>query len=166
MFMKAVNAAVASDAKPVFVVTGYRNDEMEQYLEKLDVNVLYNPAFASGIRTSINLGLRSVPSSCDGAILLPADMPYITETEINKLINKFDKTKEKQVCVLSNKGVKSNPVLWSKALYHKADIVPENAGMRAVFVEHADYTKQIEVKDKKKLVDVNLPSDVREFADN
>ena len=166
LFMKAVNAAIASEAKPVFVVTGYRNEEMEQYLAKLDINILYNPAFASGIKTSINLGLKSVPSSCDGAILLPADMPYITETEINKLISKFDKTQEKQVCVLSNKGVKSNPVLWSKSLYHKADIVPENAALRAVFVEHADYTKQIEIKDKKKLVDVNLPSDVTDFADN
>lgn len=163
MFLRAVNAAIASKAKPVFVVTGYRHEEMEEWLDKLDVNVLYNPSYASGIKTSIAMGLKSVPSSCDGAILLPADMPYIEAGELNKLIGKFDRTAEKQVCMLANKGIKSNPVLWSRALYDKADIVPENAAMRAVFVEHADYTKTVEVKDIKKLRDVNFPNDIEEF---
>jgi molybdenum cofactor cytidylyltransferase len=164
MFMHAINSAIASDAKPVFVVTGYRHEEMEEYLEKIDVNVLYNPSYASGIKTSINMGLRAIPSSCDGAILLPADMPYISAADINKLINKFDKNFEKQVCMYSNKGVKSNPILWSKSLYEKADIVPDNAMTRVVFVEHADYTKTIETKDKKKLLDINYPNDVEEFS--
>ncbi len=164
MFMHTVNAAIASDAKPIFIITGYRNEEMEEYLEKIDINVLYNPSYTSGIKTSINMGLRAIPSSCDGAILLPADMPYIGASDINKLINKFDKNIEKQVCMFTHKGVKSNPILWSKCLYDKADIVPENAMIRAVFVEHADYTKTIETKDNKKLLDINFPNDVEEFA--
>ena len=164
LFMYAVNAAIASDAKPVFVVIGHRNEEMEEYLEKLDVNVLYNPSFASGVKTSINLGLKSIPSSCDGAILLPADMPNITASDINKLINKFDKNQEKQVCLLANKGIKSNPILWSRSLYDRADIVPENSHLRAVFVEHADYTNIVEIRDKKKLLDINFPNDVKEFS--
>ena len=163
LFLRAVNAAIASKARPVFVVTGYRHEELEEWLDKLDVNVLYNPAYASGIRTSIAMGLKSVPSSCDGAILLPADMPNIEAADLNKLIAKFDKTSDKQVCLLAHKGVKSNPVLWSKSLYDQADIVPENAAMRAVFVEHADYTKVTEIKDAKKLRDVNFPNDVEEF---
>lgn len=163
LFLKAVYAAIASKARPVFVVTGYRHEELEEWLEKLDVNVLYNPSYTTGIRTSIAMGLKSVPSSCDGAILLPADMPGVEASDLNKLITKFDKTADKQLCVLTHKGVKSNPVLWSKSLYDKADIVPENAAMRAVFVEHADYTKAIEIKDAKKLRDVNFPNDVEEF---
>lgn len=164
LFLHAVNAAIASNARPVFVVTGYRHEEMDEWLDKLDINVLYNPSYVSGIKTSVNMGLRSIPSSCDGAVLLPADMPNISAAEINKLINKFDKTAEKQVCLLTNKGIKSNPVLWSKSLYDKADIVPENAQLRAVFVEHADYTKTVEIKDKKKLLDVNFPNDIEEFS--
>lgn len=164
LFMKAVNAAVASNAKPVFVVTGFRHEETEEWLDKLDVNILYNPAFASGIRTSIDMGLKSVPLSCDGAILLPADMPNITAADLNKLIDKFDKTAEKQLCLLAHKGVKANPVLWSRSLYDQADIVPENASTRVVFAEHADYTKTVDVKDKKKLFDVNFPNDVKTFA--
>lgn len=164
MFMHAVNAAIASEARPVFIVTGYRNDEMEEWLEKIDINVLYNPAYASGIKTSISMGLKAIPSSCDGAILLPADMPYIGASELNKIIKKFDKTAEKQLCIFTNKGIKNNPILWSKSLFDKADIVPDNAKYRAVFVEHADYTNTVEIKDTKKLLDINYPNDIEEFV--
>ena len=58
----------------------------------------------------------------------------------------------------------SNPVLWSRSLYDKADIVPENAQIRVIFAEHADYTQTLEVRDKKKLFDVNFPNDVKIFA--
>ena len=164
LFMRAVKAAIASNARPVFVITGYRHEEMEEWLDKYDVNVLYNPSYTSGIKTSISLGLKSVPSSCDGAILLPADMPNIKAADLNKLINKFDTKQDKQICLLSNYGIKSNPILWSKSLYDHADIVPENSQMRTIFVGHSDYIKTVEIKDKKKLLDVNYPSDVKNFA--
>ncbi len=164
LFMRAVNTAIASNARPVFVVTGYRHEELEEWLNKLDVNVLYNPSYASGVKTSIDMGLKSVPSSCDGAILLPADMPNITAAELNKLINKFDKKEEKQLCLITHKGIKHNPVLWSKSLYDKADLVPENSAFRVVFAEHADYTQTVEIKDKNKLLDITYSNDVKEYA--
>lgn len=160
LFMKTVNAAVASDAKPVFVITGYHDEEMAEYLDKVDVNVIYNPAYRSGIKTSIDLGLKSVPGFCDGAMLIPADMPNLTAADLNKLIASFKQGKERQISVFAHKGIKSNPVIWSKELYQKADVVPENAHLRPVFMEHADYTNVVDVRNKGKLLDVNFPSDI------
>ena len=164
MFMHSVNAAIASQAKPVFVITGHRHEELEEWLVKLDVNVIYNPAFASGVKTSIRLGLKAMPSSCDGALLIPADMPNLGAAEINKLIAKFDTSKDKQLVFFTHKGVKQNPLIWSKSLYDKADLVPENSEFRVVFAEHADYAKAVELKDASKLLDINFPNDVKEYA--
>ena len=61
-------------------------------------------------------------------------------------------------------GVKKNPVLWSKALYPQADIVPENADIRPVFVEHSDYLTLLEEKDADKFIDVNFPSDLEKLS--
>lgn len=160
LFMKAVNAAIASEANPVFVITGYHDEEMADYLDKVDVNVIYNPAYRSGVKTSLELGLKSVPGFCDGAMIIPADMPNLSSADLNKLIASFKKGQEKQLSLFAYKGVKSNPVIWSKALYGKADIVPENAHLRPVFMEHADYTNIVELKDAGKLLDVNYPSDL------
>ena len=163
LFMKAVNAAIASDACPVFVITGYQHEQMSEYLDNLDVNVIYNSAYRSGIKTSLDLGLKSVPDFCDGAMILPADMPNLTGADLNKLINSFKKGKDKQISLFAHKGIKSNPIIWSKSLYDKADVVPENTDVRPVFMEHADYTNVVELKDKNKLLDVNFPSDIEKI---
>ncbi len=164
LFIHAVKAAIASNARPVFVVIGHRAEEMEEYLSRYDINVLYNPSYSSGIRTSIDMGLKSVPSSCDGAILLPADMPNITGDDINKMISSFDKTQEKQICLFAHKGMRSNPILWSRSLYSKADIVPENSHTRITLAEHYDYIKTINIKDADKLKDINFVGELKEYC--
>lgn len=164
LFIKALQTAVRSKASPVFLVTGYQADLMEEYLDNIDVNVLYNSGFRSGIKTSIALGIKSVPSFCDGAILIPADMPNISEEHINNMIKTFKKGKGKQVIISTFEGKKINPIIWSKELYEFADIVPENAHLRPVFVEFADYTKTIEIKDKKEALDITYPLDLEEYA--
>ena len=165
LFMKSLKSAIASDAKPIFVITGHNHDEVEEYLKDYDVNIVYNRAYETGVQSSINAGIKSIPASCDGAILLPADMPNITAQDINKLIAKFDKNDEKSICVYTHKGIKSNPILWSKSLYSKAQIIPENAHMRAVLMEHNDYIKTIETKDDKKLLDINYPNQLKEYCE-
>ena len=164
LFMKALQAAVKSKASPVFLITGYQADLMEEYLDKVDVNVLYNSGYRSGIKTSISMGIKSVPSFCDGAILIPADMPNITKEHIDNMIKNFKKGKGKQVIMSMCEGKKINPIIWSKELYDFADIVPENAHLRPVFVEFADYTKTIEIKDKKEALDITYPLDLEEYA--
>ena len=166
LFMKSIKAAISSDAKPIFVITGHNHDEIEEYIKDYDINIVYNRAYETGVQSSINAGIKSMPASCDGAILFPADMPNITAQEINKLIAKFDKNKEKMICVFSHKGVKSNPLLWSKSLYSKAQIIPENAHMRPVLIEHNDYIKNIEIKDKSKLLDIDFLSQLKEYCES
>ena len=164
LFLRAVEAAVKSKANPVFVVTGNQAAAMEEFLEDIDVNVIYNPAYRAGVKTSLNLGLKSVPAFCDGALLLPADMPNVDAKFIDKMIASFNKKQEKQLCIASWKGVKHNPVIWSKALYGVADLVPENADLRPVFMEHEDYTTLVEAPSAETLWDVTYVSDVEKLT--
>lgn len=160
LFLKSVKAAVKSLASPVFVITGNNHEEMMEYLAEYDVVVLHNHNNQEGIKSSITLGLNSVPSVMKGAILLPADMPNITEKEIDKLIKNFDESKEKQVVLFSMQGNDYNPVLWSKSLYSQAELVPENSGLRTVLMQHRDYIDRINIRKSSTLLDVNYKSDI------
>ena len=164
LFIKALQAAVKSKASPVFLITGHQAEQMEEYLDKIDVNVLYNSGYRSGIKTSIAMGIKSVPSFCDGVMLIPADMPNISAEHINDMIKKFQKGKGKQVIMSMYEGKKINPIIWSKELYDYADIVPEKSDLRPVFVEFADYTQTVEIKDKKEALDITYPLDLEEYA--
>ena len=163
LFMNAVHAALRSKGKPIFVITGHQHEEIEDYLKDEDINVVYNSDYISGVRTSIRLGLRLMPASCDGAILLPADMPNITEKQLDKMIDAFEKGKEKQVIMMSYRGAKKNPILWSKELYPAADLVPEGSELRTVFAEHEDYTKLIKIAKESTLLDVTYPADIEQL---
>lgn len=165
LFMNAVQAAMQSKASPVFVVTGNQAAEVSEFLEDIDVNIVYNPSYNAGVKTSLNLGLKSVPSFCEGAIILPADMPNITPKFLNKMIAAFKKGQEKQVIMAAHKGIKHNPILWSKALFGVADMVPENADLRPVFMEHEDYSILVNADSSKLLLDITYPSDVEQIAD-
>ncbi len=159
LFLKAVEAAMRSKASPIFVVTGYEAEALEEHLENIDINILRNHDYASGVKTSIRLGLKSVPSSCDGALLIPADMPNITAEYLDKMIKSFDKKKERQLVVSTHSGHRYNPVLWSSELYSMADLAPEDTHLRQVFLEHSDYIKLVEASPDI-CFDVNFPNDL------
>lgn len=160
LFLSALEAAIKSKASPVFLITGHQAEYMEEYLEDIDVSVIYNSAYRSGVRTSIDLGVKSIPSFCEGVVIIPADMPQISAEHINKMINAFKKGEGRQLIISEYQGIKRNPILWGKDLYDFVDIVPENADLRPVFMEHSDYTTQIKTKDEKEVFDVNFPSDI------
>lgn len=163
MFMNAIHVALRSKGSPIFVITGHQHEEIENYLKDEDINVVYNSDYLSGVKTSIRLGLRLIPANCDGAILLPADMPNITEKQLNKMIDAFEIGKEKQVIMMSYRGAKKNPILWSKELYSVADLVPEESELRTVFAEHEDYTKLIKTSKESTLFDVTYPADLEKL---
>lgn len=160
LFLKALEAAVKSKASPVFLVTGYQADIMEEYIENIDVNVLYNSGYRSGVKTSISLGVKSVPSFCDGVMIIPADMPNLTPEHLDSLIKAFKKGEGRQLVISEYNSVRRNPLIWGKDLYDFADIVPENADLRPVFMEHADYTKTVPFKKEQEMFDINYPSDI------
>ncbi|MFV0626459.1 MAG: NTP transferase domain-containing protein [Alphaproteobacteria bacterium] len=164
LFYNAVQEAVRAKAGPVFLITGGKHEEMTESVQDLDINIVHNLAYREGVKSSIRLGLNHVPNSCKGAILLPADMPHITAAHLNKMIKVFDRSKEKQVVITSYKGIKYNPVLWSKALFNMADVVPENSELRPVLVEFEDVTQLVKVKTAEDVFDVTYPADVQKIS--
>ncbi len=163
LFMKAVDAAIKSNAAPVYVVTGHNAEEVEKHLSGLDINIVRNHDYYAGVKTSINLGLKSVPPFCDGAILIPADMPYITVEHLNNMIETFEKGNKKQLCISTYRRKKANPVLWGSKLFDSAKLMPENANVVPTFVEHSDYTKNIEAANKRIIIDINTPYDIEQL---
>ena len=73
----AVEAACASMASPVIVVTGNDAGSVEKALKDLDVRFVNNPDFAEGLSSSLKAGIRAVPGESAGAVICFGDMPKI-----------------------------------------------------------------------------------------
>ena len=73
----AAEAALASRARPVIVVTGHQREQVEEALAGLPVRLVHNPDFADGLGTSLKAGIAAVPADADGAIVCLGDMPQV-----------------------------------------------------------------------------------------
>ena len=74
----AAEAALASSARPVIVVTGHAQEAVATALQGLPLEFVHNPDFASGLASSLRTGLAALPPDVAGAIVLLADMPAVT----------------------------------------------------------------------------------------
>ena len=85
----AAEAALASRARPVIVVTGHARASVEAALAGLDVECAHNPEFSSGLASSLRVGLAAMPADVAGALVLLGDMPWIEARLIDALIDAF-----------------------------------------------------------------------------
>ena len=82
-------AALASRAAPIIVVTGHAEEVVRAALEGLPLTFTHNDAYASGLASSLQQGLSCAPSDCDGALVLLGDMPLVSPEIIEQLIDAF-----------------------------------------------------------------------------
>ena len=63
MVRRVVEAALAAKARPVVVVTGYARDSVEAAVADLDIRLIFNPQFMSGLASSLKAALAGSPSN-------------------------------------------------------------------------------------------------------
>ncbi len=104
-------AALESSAASVSVVTGHRRHEIEAKLEGLDVALVHNPDFASGMASSHSSGFASSEAMrADGVLILFADMPGISSGDMDVLITAFRRSGGHAIVRAVNCGKRGNPL--------------------------------------------------------
>ncbi|HXJ02815.1 MAG TPA: NTP transferase domain-containing protein, partial [Micropepsaceae bacterium] len=139
-----VEAALASGASPVIVVTGNESAKVEAALKGLDVRFAHNWDFRDGLSTSLKCGLAAVPDSADGAIVLLGDMPEIATNLIDRMIAAFSPADNRSICVAVHQNRRGNPVLWSRAFFPEIASLTGDEGARRLLAEHDELVCEIE----------------------
>ena len=141
----AAEAAVASRADPVVVVTGHEPDTVRAALDGLDVRFVHNPDYADGLSTSLRRGIAALPDDVDGAVVLLADMPGVDAAVVDRLIAAFDPAGGTLIVVPTFEGKRGNPVLWSRRLFAELATVAGDTGGRHLIGANADAVAEVEI---------------------
>ncbi len=139
-----VEAALASDTKPVIVVTGNEAAKVDAALKGLDVRFVHNPDYRAGLSTSLRAGIRAVPTDADGAMVLLGDMPEIDQTVIAKMIAAFSPADGRSICVALHEHRRGNPVLWARAFFPEIEALSGDEGAKRLFAAHEELVCEIE----------------------
>ncbi|MBN8956910.1 MAG: molybdopterin-binding/glycosyltransferase family 2 protein, partial [Rhizobiales bacterium] len=106
----AAEAALASQARPVVVVTGHQRERIEAALEGLPVRFVHNPDFADGLSTSLKAGINALPDDIGGAVVCLGDMPQVSGALIDRLAQALNPESGALIAVPTFEGKRGNPV--------------------------------------------------------
>ncbi len=159
---RAGTAALASRARPVVVVTGHAEADVRTALAGLAVSLVPNPDYATGIASSLRVGLAALPAEIDGALVLLGDMPGVTGPLLDRLIAAFDASEGIDAVVPVHGGRRGNPALLGRALFSAAaDFGGDEGARRLLFRARVE---EVEIKDDTVLVDIDEPQMLRTFG--
>ena len=110
-------AALASSARPVLVITGHASERVAGALDGLELQWVHNPDYAAGLAGSLKAGIRALPQSIRGALVLLGDMPFISAALIEGLIGVFQRAPLEPLAVLpTHAGRRGNPALLGQTI--------------------------------------------------
>jgi molybdenum cofactor cytidylyltransferase len=117
-----------------------------------------NPDWEEGQSTSMKVGLRALPSNCDGVVFLLGDQPQVSAILIRKLVEQRATTCAPIIAprVGNQRG---NPVLFGRETFQVLFEVTGDKGGRGIF-DHfeIDYVLWM---DKRLLMDIDDDEDIR-----
>jgi len=154
---RAVEAAVASQARPVIVVTGNEQGKMQAALRGCKATFVHNPRFAEGMSTSLQAGLAALPAHVDGALICLGDMPLVTAATLDRLIGAFNPLEGRAICVPTWNGKRGNPVLWDRRFFGAMAELAGDVGAKHLIGEHADLVAEVAMSDDAVLTDIDTP---------
>jgi molybdenum cofactor cytidylyltransferase len=122
MVRRIARRAIAAGLDPVVVVVGHEAEDATRELAGLPLRIVVNAEHAGGIHTSRRSGLAAVPSDRVAAVVLLADMPFVTEQMLAALVARYRETGARLV-FSDYAGESAPPNLYDRSLF------PELAGL-------------------------------------
>jgi len=132
-----VEAALASRARPIVVVTGHAREVVETALETLSVAFVHNADFASGLASSLKAGIAALPGGAAGALILLGDMPGVGPALLDRLIGAFTDNPRALAATPVHAGRRGNPVLLASPLFPAIARLEGDEGARRLIEEAA-----------------------------
>jgi molybdenum cofactor cytidylyltransferase len=154
MVARAVDAARASRASRVVVVTGHQADAVRAVLAGRAVEIVHNPQHAEGMASSLRAGLAAV-GAVDGIVVCLGDMPWVSSAVIDQLIAAFDPQAGRDIIVPHHHGKRGNPVLWGKRHFPSISRLSGDSGARSLLEANADSAVSVDIDDAGVLLDVD-----------
>ncbi len=162
----AVDAALASQAEPVILVTGHQREAVEEALEGLDLLSVHNRAYAAGLSTSLKRGLAALPEGIEAAVVLLGDMPRVSPGTIDRLIASFNPLESRAICLPTFEGKRGNPVLLGRQFFTELQIIEGDQGARELLREYADLVAEVAIDDSAILLDIDTPEALAAVRDS
>ncbi len=158
LIWRAVTTACASSADLVLVVLGNDAETVAAALPPGRWRRVDNPRYLDGLSTSLQAGLDALPDEVDGALILLADMPFLSLMTMETLLAAARESPERIVAV-NQAGRPTPPVYWPRALFGELHAIHGDEGGRSLLLRAPDLVRLIAMEQPNEALDVDAPED-------
>lgn len=144
----------------VSVVVGHRADDLGPAVQRLGVRAVVNPAYHTGMYSSVVAGIAAVADTVGACFVLPVDIPLVRPATVASIVRAY-RVGTPAVLYPVFAGRRGHPPLLSSTLF--PEILTGNGigGLRALLDRHDDRAAEVDVFDEGVLLDMDRPNDYR-----
>ncbi|MBT4106265.1 MAG: nucleotidyltransferase family protein [Proteobacteria bacterium] len=153
----AVDAVLLSHVTTVHVVSGHDHSSLQAVLKSRNLNWIHNSHYQNGISSSISAGVRQLSADVDGVLLCLGDMPWVSEQQINEVIEGFQPDSVRVACFGKRRG---HPALFPRAWFKKLMQLSGDDLARCLFDNLASSVVEVPMTNDAVLRGVNCKEDL------
>jgi molybdenum cofactor cytidylyltransferase len=129
-----------------------------------DVDVVVNDQLDSEPVDSLRLVLARLDEDVEGVLVLPVDLPLISEGTARALADSF-RAEPTSLALPFHNGVAGHPVLVGRALFAEILTRRLDEGLRTLIMERGRTLREVKVTDPGILIDIDTPDDYWRFIE-
>ena len=137
LLRRAVRRAIEAGLAPVTVVLGHEAERARAELAGLDCTAVLNPDYELGIVTSLRTGLDALPPAAAAAVVVLADMPFVTADMLAALAGRY-RAGTAPLVISDYEGVNAPPMLYDRSLFGELAAMDDGRCGKQVIKRHRD----------------------------
>ena len=150
------------EPESITVVTGCEAEGVEREIGDLSDTVVYNNNWARGMGASISCGVRNIPKTVDGILLMVCDQWRLEADDLFRLISSWRTDISQIYMACWNEGqafVSGPPVVFPCTLKQELKFAEENRGARQVIDRNMDIVEFVTMENAS--CDLDRPEDLK-----
>jgi molybdenum cofactor cytidylyltransferase len=157
LLKRAVGRAISAGLDPVVVVLGHDEERTRAELAGLACRPVVNTEYARGVNASLRAGIAAIPESCVAAVVMLADMPFVTADMVGTLVERY-RDSTAPLVVSDYAGINAPPMLYDRSLFAELGAMEGEGCGRQVVKRHRSEAASVSWP-AEALSDVDVPED-------
>ena len=144
LLCSVIESVQASSVSATVLVTGHQASQVENVVEKYDIETRYCPGYANGMAHSIATGISAL-QNYDAVLVCLGDMPHISSEVIDRIISGGGGDLVDKIFIPVCKGQRGNPVMIGRAFFDALLQNEGDIGARHLIQQYPEKITEIEV---------------------
>ena len=151
----------AAGVSSVAVVTGGYEETVRREALRLDCDTAFNPAYRSGMFSSVLTGIRAIGDGTDAFFVLPVDIPLVKPQTYRAMIDAFTEGHDApEVVYPTFLGERGHPPLIGREMMGRILAWGGEGGLRALLAQ-SEKSLDVPTADRAILLDMDTQEDYR-----